>query len=109
MIRNRYNQIPHPAQTLSSSAGITLLQTLTENSIAGVSFPIIIEPAHEIMALFILRKLILQTCMHCHPVGLDVCYSVGPFVYFHTSCMQTAKALTRLRGYAVSPEPSLVA
>ena len=30
------------------------------------------EPSHEIMALFILRKLILQTRMRSHPVGLDV-------------------------------------
>ena len=30
------------------------------------------EPSHEVMVLFILRKLILQTCMHSHPVGLDV-------------------------------------
>ena len=30
------------------------------------------EPAHEIMALFILRKLILQTRMRSHLVGLDV-------------------------------------
>ena len=30
------------------------------------------KPAHEIMALFVLRKLILQTCMCSHPVGLDV-------------------------------------
>ena len=30
------------------------------------------EPAHEIMALFVLRKLILQTRMHGHPLGLDV-------------------------------------
>ena len=28
------------------------------------------EPSHEIMALFILSKLILQTRMHSHPVGL---------------------------------------
>ena len=28
------------------------------------------EPAHEIMALFVLRKLILQTHMRNHPVGL---------------------------------------
>ena len=32
----------------------------------------IIEPAHEIMSLFVLRKLILQTRMRSHPVGLDV-------------------------------------
>ena len=30
------------------------------------------EPAHEIMALFVLPKLTLQTCMRSHPVGLDV-------------------------------------
>ena len=30
------------------------------------------EPAHEIMALFVLRKLILQTHMRSHPLGLDV-------------------------------------
>ena len=30
------------------------------------------EPAHEIMALFALRELILQKPMHSHPVGLDV-------------------------------------
>ena len=30
------------------------------------------EPAHEIMALFILRKFIIQTRMHNHPVGLDI-------------------------------------
>ena len=64
------------------------------------------DPAHEIIALFILRKLILQTRMRSHPVGLDVCFLVGPFVYFHISCVRTVKALVRLRGM---PEPSLVA
>ena len=29
------------------------------------------EPAHEIMVLFVLRKLILQTRMRSHPVGLE--------------------------------------
>ena len=67
------------------------------------------EPAHEIMAFFVLRKLILQTRMRSHPVGLDVWFLVGPFVHFHTSCVRTAKALARLRGCAGSPEPSLVA
>ena len=61
-----------------------------------------------IMALFVLRKLILQPHMRSHPVGLDVWFLVGPFVYFHTSCVRTAKALTRLHGCAGSPEPSLV-
>ena len=59
------------------------------------------EPAHEIMALFVLRKLILQTRMRSHQVGLDVWFLVEHFVYFHTSCMRTAMAL--------APEPSLVA
>ena len=54
------------------------------------------EPSHEIMVLFILRKLILQTRMPSHPVGLDVWFLVGPFNYFHTLCMRTAKALVRL-------------
>ena len=67
------------------------------------------EPSHEIMVLFILRKLILQTRMPSHPVGLDVWFLVGPFNYFHTLCMRTAKALVRLCGWAGSPEPLLVA
>ena len=29
------------------------------------------EPHHEIMALFVLGKLIIQTRMCSHPVGLD--------------------------------------
>ena len=58
---------------------------------------------------FVLRKLILQTRMFSHPVGLDVCCLVGPFVYFHTSCVRTAKALARLRKCAGSREPLLIA
>ena len=66
------------------------------------------------MTLFVLRKLILQTHMRSHPLELDVWFLVGPFFYFHTSCVRTAKALARLRGRlwrdcAGSPEPSLVA
>ena len=61
------------------------------------------------MVLFVLRKLILQMHMPRHPVGLDAWFLVGLFVYFHTSCVQTAKALVRLRGCAGSPEPSLFA
>ena len=38
------------------------------------------EPSHEIMANFVLRKLILQTRMRSHPVWLDVWFFVGPFV-----------------------------
>ena len=55
-----------------------------------------IEPSHEIMVLFVLRKLIFQTC-------------IRPFLCFHISCVRTAKALARLGGCAGSPEPSLVA
>ena len=67
------------------------------------------EPAHEVMALFVLLKVSLQTRMRSHPVGLDIWFLVGPFVYFHTSCVRTAKALARLCACAGSPEPSPVA
>ena len=63
---------------------------------------------HEIMAFFVLRKLILQTHMCSHSVGLDVWFLVGPIVYLHTPCVRTAEALARLRGCAGSPQPSLV-
>ena len=69
----------------------------------------IFEPFHEIVVLFVLPKLILQMRMHSHPMGLDVWVWVGSFVYFHTLCVRTAKALARLCGCAGSPEPSLVA
>ena len=50
------------------------------------------------MALFILRKLILQTRMHSHPVGLDT------YLIF----CRTLRLLF-MRGCPGSPEPSLVA
>ena len=65
------------------------------------------EPAHEIMALFVLRKFILQTSMCCYPVGLDVWFLVESFIYFHTLCVWIA--LGRLHRCAGSPEPTLVA
>ena len=40
---------------------------------------------------------------------MSVFFWSGPFVYFHTSCARTAKALARLRECANSHEPSLVA
>ena len=67
----------------------------------------IYEPTHEIMALIVLRKLNLQTRMRSNPLGTHVCFLVRPFFYFHTLCVRIAKALTRLCGCAVSPEPSL--
>ena len=51
------------------------------------------EPSHEIMVPFVLRKLVLQTRIRSHPMGLHVWFLVGPFVYFQTSCVRTAKAL----------------
>ena len=39
----------------------------TESSLPGGIF----EPSHEIVVLFILRKLILQMRMRSHPVRLD--------------------------------------
>ena len=68
-----------------------------------------IEPTHEILALFVLRKFILLIRMRSHPVWLDVWFLVWPFVCFHSSYVRTAKALARLRGCAGSPEPSRVA
>ena len=61
------------------------------------------------MVLFVLRKPILQMRMHSHPVGLYIRFSVRPFIYFHTSSVRRANALTRLRGCAGSSEPSRVA
>ena len=51
------------------------------------------------MALSILRNLILQTHMRRHTVGLDVWFSVGPFAYFHISCVRPAKT-ARMRTLA---------
>ena len=63
------------------------------------------EPSNEIMVLFVLRKLILQTRMRSHPGRLDVWFLVGFFADFHTSTVRMA----RWRGCAGSSEPSLVA
>ena len=38
----------------------------TQNASKFQAFIYINEPSHEIMVLFILRKLILQKCMHSH-------------------------------------------
>ena len=60
-----------------------------------ISVQTLFEPTHEIMALIALRKLSLQTRMRSNPLGLHVWFLVGPFVYFHTLCVQTAKSLAR--------------
>ena len=54
-------------------------------------------------------KLNLQTCTRSNPLSLHVWLLVRPFVYFHTLCVRTAKALARLGRCEVSPEPSLFA
>ena len=63
-----------------------------------------IEPSHVIMVLCVLHKLVLQTPMRSHPVGLDFWFLVQPFVYFHTLIVQTVKALARLQRCAGSSE-----
>ena len=47
---------------------------------------------------------------HAQPSSGATCLIyVGPFIYFHISCVRTANVLARLRGCAGSPKPSLVA
>ena len=89
-----------------ASSSVSVNKILSKLNIPNVILNVL---AHEIMALFVLRKFILQTCMRSHPVGLDVWLLVRPFVFFYTSCVRTGKALARLRECAGSPEPSLVA
>ena len=48
----------------------------------------------------------LQTRMRSNPVGLDVRFLVGLFVYFHTLCVQSAKALAMRRFARVFVIPS---
>ena len=76
-------------------------------TVAGINtcFSSLFEPCREIMELIVLRKLILQTRMCSHLVGLNIWVLVGLFVYFHTSCVRTAKAGETAR----MPKPSLVA
>ena len=71
-------------------------------------FPNKLSHLMRLWYVFVLHKLIVQTCMRSHPVELDIWFLVGPFIYFHTSCVQTGKALARLRECAGLPEPSLV-
>ena len=90
----------------------TLVASYLEPSESKVSIRakvLLFESFHEIMVLFVLRKLILQMSMRRNPVGLDVWFLGGLFVFFHTSCVRTVKAPARLRGCAGSPEPLLVA
>ena len=57
------------------------------------------------MALFVLRKLLLQTRMRSHQ---DFWSDPSSTSILHVCEQRTAKALARLRGCAGSPEPLLV-
>ena len=65
--------IPHPTPNHRSLSNFRALSSCCYcYDASGQSLKTQFEPAHEIMVLFDLRKLILQTCMRNHPVGLDV-------------------------------------
>ena len=62
------------------SADSRVLDTISSNFTFKLPFLLeqtSFEPGHEIMALFILCKLILQMRMLSHPVGLDVWYPLS--------------------------------
>ena len=61
------------------------------------------------MVLFILCKLILQTCIGSRPVGLDVWFFGRTLCLLSYFMCANSKALVRLRGCTGSPVPSLVA
>ena len=72
----------------------------------------IYAPSHEIMVLFILRKLILQTCMRSHPVGarcliFGCTFRLLPYFMCANSEGSGETVSTGVR--RVSTEPSLVA
>ena len=83
------------------------LQTRAERII--LSADITYEPAHETTALFVLCKFTPQPRTHSYQVRTDVRPLVGSHVYFHISCVRTARAPAKLCGCAGSPEPPLVA
>ena len=61
------------------------------------------EPAHEIMALFVSNKLILQTRMRSHPVGLDVWFfgqTLCLFPYFMCAKSEGSGETARMRRLA---------
>ena len=88
--------------------GMTILKIVQKLRINLISW---IGPAHEIMVLF-RPPLTHSSNRHVQPSSGARClidFSVGPFVYIHTSCVRTAKALARLRKCTGSPELLLVA
>ena len=58
------------------------------------------EPFQEIMVLFVLRKLILQTRMRSHQAGLDVWFLVGLFDYFICSNSEGSGEIARTWAFA---------
>ena len=81
---------------LYKQSTLSLVQTINtvENEYHPRNSIVTNEPRHEIMVLPVLRKPSFQTRMRSHPVGLDVCILVGPFVYFYVSCVRTMKTVT---------------
>ena len=47
----------------------------------------VFEPCHEIMEVFVFRKLVFQMRMHSQTVGQDVWFLAGPFIDVHTLCV----------------------
>ena len=57
-------------------------------------------PSHEVMVIFVFCKRILQTRMGIHPVGIDVWFLVGPFVYFMWANSEGSGETARMRRFA---------
>ena len=74
---------------------IKTITTTTQNVIKSLYWLFKSTGNFGIIGLF---GLATQSREKCYPIELDVWCFVKPFVYFHTSCVRTAKALARLRG-----------
>ena len=103
----KYFKCGEPNISYSVQMDYRAREIFCEAQISVIEFSIV-EPSHEIMALFVIRKLILQSCMCSHPVGLDVLI-FNRTLRLRMLCVRIEKALARLRGCAGSPEPSLLA
>ena len=94
IIQNELGTVLHKAFRGSFQLSIKkIIKTL--NGVVLISF----EPTHEILALFVLCKFILQIRMRSHPAGLDVWFLVWPSTSIVHVCKQRR----------LWPEPSLVA
>ena len=110
---NRVANCADPDHTEEQSGGSTVFaQTCLSDLLGSLQYWLINmylknKMSHLMRLWYFLLS--VNLCMHSHPVWLVVWFLVRPFVYFHTLCVQTAKALARLRRCAGSPKPSLVA